>query len=70
VNLNELVLGLGPLGVASAGVEDGVDNGVAIVGVGLAADGEACDVLPGPLHPAITKAAKQISASLRTLRKV
>ena len=70
MNLNELLLGLGPLGVASAGCEDGVDNGVGVVGVGLAADGEACEVLPGILHPVINKVAKQIIASLRTLREV
>jgi hypothetical protein len=70
VNLNELLLGLGPLGVARAGVEDGVGNGVEIVGAGFAADGEAREVLPGLLHPVISKVAKQISASLRTLREV
>lgn len=71
MNLNELLLGLGPLGVVSAGFEDGVDNGVGVVGVGLVADGEACEVLPGLLHPVIiNKVAKQISASLRTLREV
>jgi hypothetical protein len=69
VNLKELLSGLGPLGVASGGVEDGVDAGVEAVGVGLAA-GEACEVPPEALQAEITHATRSTADSLRTLRQV
>jgi hypothetical protein len=69
VNLKELLSGLGPLGVASDGVEVGVGAGVEAVGVWLAA-GEACEVPPDALHAEITHATKSTADSLRTLRQV
>jgi hypothetical protein len=69
VSLNELLSGTGPLGVASAGLDAGVGAGVEIDGVGLLAGG-AFEVVTGPLHPAITNPARQITETRRTLRQV
>jgi hypothetical protein len=68
VNLKELLSGLGPLGVASDGVEGGVGAGVEAVGVGLA--GEACEVPPEALQAEMTHATRSTADSLRTLRQV
>src|SRR6476646_4933318 len=57
VNLNELLSGIGPLGVANAGVEDGVDVALATVGVGLTGPGDDWAVVPAPLHPLRTNIA-------------
>lgn len=70
MNLNELLSGLGPLGVANAGVEDGVGAGVEIDGVGLSATVDDLEVAPEPLHPVMTNGARQTAASLRTLQEV
>jgi len=68
--LNEVLSGLGPLGVGSAGVEDGVGAGAEADGVGLAATCGDWEVAPVPLHAVSTNAARQIADSLRTLREV
>ena len=62
VNLNEFLSGLGPLGVASAGVESD--------GVGLFAPGADCEVELEPLHPVRTTVARQTAESQRTLQEV
>jgi hypothetical protein len=70
VNLNELLSGVGPLGVGSVGVADGVGADVATVGVGLAGAGDDWAVPPPPVHPLRINVARQAAGSPRTLREV
>ena len=70
VNLNEFLSGLGPLGVASAGVDDGLGAGVESDGVGVLAPGDDCEVGLEPLHPVRNTVARQTADSQRTLQEV
>ena len=69
MNLKAFLLGLGPLGVASSGVEDAVGAAAEMVGGGLAA-GEVCVATPEPPQPETAHARRHTADNLRTLRQV
>jgi hypothetical protein len=70
VSLNEVLSGLGPLGVASTGPGVGDEVGDGTVAVGLAALGLACAVPPEPEQPVIAITAANIAAMWRILQEV
>jgi hypothetical protein len=69
VNLKELLSGLGPLGVASAGVDEGFGDGADSIGVGLVAPGETPDVPFEPPHAVSIQTTRHAAHVLRTWGK-